>query len=309
MSISLVATANLITAIVSLGVISQISLYEEKNECYYDNISGYFLPLEFISISFSLIYVMLPLTPAGNIFVTIINAGFIVSLYLAFIDSLAEYTKTDKFEKAAFYIANGLLALFIFSLLIKFAFYLILGVTTLFLLTKVFRKIIPRLIDFFINIKGDIKEVFKLSRNKNNLLPIEKDNSLKRVDESILYSDLSFRLKEAVITLCKSLILEESSLFALWFLELKIRAVVEIANKLNREDVKYFITQQVAMMSIAEICLDIRLNNPHNKSFKDKIPDTKQASIVIAYFNLVAEHIAAGLEPTIPTELKEIIVK
>lgn len=132
MSISLVATANLITAIVSLGVISQISLYEEKNEYYYDNISGYFLPLEFISISFSLIYVMLPLTPAGNIFVTIINAGFIVSLYLAFIDSLAEYTKTDKFEKAAFYIANGLLALFIFSLLIKFAFYLILGVTTLF---------------------------------------------------------------------------------------------------------------------------------------------------------------------------------
>ena len=109
--------------------------------------------------------------------------------------------------------------------------------------------------------------------------------------------------------LCELLTWEKSNPIAPAELEMKINNLKDLAVKLDKSEIKYFIAGRVAMLNIEEICKDIKLNKPYNKLLKDKIPVSKQFVIISSYFNLLAEQIASGVKLTIPEELKEILVK
>lgn len=298
MSASLLGIANTISAIVSLGVISQVSRQEKKNNEDYTLVYGYYIILEVVSILFSIAFI----TGSGSAIWLIANISIIAILYLDTVDSFLERRRRDNFINITFYIATGLLAILLLSVFSKLIFGIVLAVIGYFCLFKALEKVIPGLLLL-------LKE--KSIRPEDPVLAeAEKNKAIsKRKEEAILYAELTYAIKDTVTFLCELLTWEKSNPIAPAELEMKINNLKDLAVKLDKSEIKYFIAERVAMLNIEEICKDIKLNKPYNKLLKEKIPVSKQFVIISSYFNLLAEQIAADVEPTIPAELKEILVK
>ena len=298
MSVSLLGLANAISALVSLGVISQVSRQEKKNNEDYTLVYGYYIILEVASILFSTAFII----GSGSAIWLIANISIIVILYLDTVDLFLERRRRDDFINITFYIATGLLAILLLSVFTKLIFYIALAIIGYFCLFKALERAIP----------GLILLLKKKSIHPEDPAPaeVEKNKAIsKRKEEAILYAELTYAIKDTVTLLCELLTWEKSNPIAPAELEIKINNLKDLAVKLDKSEIKYFIAGRVAMLNIEEICKDIKLNKPYNKLLREKIPVSKQFVIISSYFNLLAEQIAAGLEPTIPTELKEIIVK
>ena len=298
MSASLLGTANAISALVSLGVISQVSRQEKKNNEDYTLVYCYYIILEVVSILFSIAFII----GSGSAIWIIANISIIAILYLDTVDLFLERKRRDDFINITFYIATGLLAILLLSVFTKLIFGIVLSVIGYFCLFKALEKVIP----------GLILLLKKKSIHPEDPAPaeVEKNKAIsKRKEEAILYAELTYAIKDTVTLLCELLTWEKSNPIAPAELEMKINNLKDLAVKLDKSEIKYFIAGRVAMLNIEEICKDIKLNKPYNKLLREKIPVSKQFVIISSYFNLLAEQIAAGLEPTIPTELKEIIVK
>lgn len=300
MSISLVATANIITAIVSLGVISQVSRQEKKNNDDYTLVYSYYILLEVVSILFSIAFII----GSGSAIWLIANISIIAILYLDTVDLFLERRRRDDFINITFYIATGLLAILLLSVFTKLIFYIALAIIGYFCLFKALEKVIPGLL---LLLKKKKKSVHP---EDPALSEVEKNKAIsKRKEEAILYAELTYAIKDTVTLLCELLTWEKSNPIAPAELEMKINNLKDLAVKLDKSEIKYFIAGRVAMLNIEEICKDIKLNKPYNKLLKDKIPVSKQFVIISSYFNLLAEQIVAGVNLTIPEELKEILVK
>ena len=297
MSVSLLGLANAISALVSLGVISQVSRQEKKNNEDYTLVYGYYIILEVASILFSLVFTI----GSGSALWLIANISIIAILYLDTVDLFLERRRRDDFINITFYIATGLLAILLLSVFSKLIFGIVLAVIGYFCLFKALEKVIPGLL---LLLKKSIRPEDPV------LAEVEKNKAIsKRKEEAILYAELTYAIKDTVTLLCELLTWEKSNPLAPAELEMKINNLKDLAVKLDKSEIKYFIAGRVAMLNIEEICKDIKLNKPYNKLLKDKIPVSKQFVIISSYFNLLAEQIAAGVELTIPKELKEILVK
>lgn len=298
MSVSLLGLANAISALVSLGVISQVSRQEKKNNEDYTLVYGYYIILEVVSILFSLVFTI----GSGSALWLIANIFIIAILYLDTVDLFLERRRRDDFINITFYIATGLLAILLLSVFTKLIFYIALAIIGYFCLFKAAEKTIPGLLLL-------LKEK---STHPENPAPaeVEKNKAIsKRKEEAILYAELTYAIKDTVTLLCELLTWEKSNPIAPAELEMKINNLRDLAVKLDKSEIKYFIAGRVAMLNIEEICKDIKLNKPYNKPLKDKIPVSKQFVIISSYFNLLAEQIVAGVKLTIPEELKEILVR
>lgn len=298
MSVSLLGLANAISALVSLGVISQVSRQEKKNNEDYTLVYGYYIILEVASILFSLVFTI----GSGSALWLIANISIIAILYLDTVDLFLERRRRDDFINITFYIATGLLAILLLSVFTKLIFYIALAIIGYFCLFKALEKVIPGLLLL-------LKEK---STHPENPAPaeVEKNKAIsKRKEEAILYAELTYAIKDTVTLLCELLTWEKSNPIAPAELEMKINNLRDLAVKLDKSEIKYFIAGRVAMLNIEEICKDIKLNKPYNKLLKDKIPVSKQFVIISSYFNLLAEQIVAGVKLTIPEELKEILVR
>lgn len=298
MSISLVGLVNILTAIVSLGVLTQVHIQEKKNNEDYTLVYGYYIILELVSILFSIAFII----GSGSAIWLIANISIIVILYLDTVDLFLERRRRDDFINITFYIATGLLAILLLSVFSKLIFGIVLAVIGYFCLFKALEKIIPGLLLL-------LKEK---SVHPEDPTPaeVEKNKATsKRKEEAILYTELTYAIKDTVTLLCELLTWEKSNPIAPAELEMKINNLKDLAAKLDKSEIKYFIAGRVAMLNIEEICKDLKLNKPYNKLLKEKIPVSKQFVIISSYFNLLAEQIVAEVEPTIPAELKEILVR
>ena len=142
MSISLVGLVNILTAIVSLGVLTQVHIQEKKNNEDYTLVYGYYIILEVVSILFSIAFII----GSGSAIWLIANISIIVILYLDTVDLFLERRRRDDFINITFYIATGLLAILLLSVFTKLIFGIVLAVIGYFCLFKALEKVIPSLL-------------------------------------------------------------------------------------------------------------------------------------------------------------------